>query len=452
MLGSSDFNFSRAGDGCSYVEQLNENIYYAQTQTFKRIGMFRSRLLQDAYKQKNLVEVVLPFILLMFLLGASFSAYYNNLLNFEATGSIRYNIKQYFETFHSGRGNGGVISGDYSRDNILYCRMQLFAEINNSASEPEDVLVPNGLDGRNDAWSEGGINYVNLKRNLAFVLDREMIPLMGLWITNIDPLANRAYDSPSIAPKLPIADASGYRLFLESLNEWLIQNYPENGYVIWEPAWEFNLYPWTNWGGAGGNRYWRIYPEDYEWAMSVIRTVLDNLPDRRISLAAHIVAWPSEEWNNRGKLRINGSSGGDVTIGYLNGIRYTDIWGISLYGEWDTNSGYDVDTLGVHGYIDWLFNSIVKQCSEDGDIGDTFIGLFEYNMPEELREMRSDILTNYTSNQLNLLAIEYIKYTYSKIPSHFTHLKMLSWWIPFGSDNQWETWKDQSQAYDGWKP
>ncbi len=388
-------------------------------------------------------------VLIFLMMGTTFALLQSTIL-IEVNGKIGYSPDAYLETFNSARGIGGIITDIYSRDQISYSRMQLFAEIDNSAANPEDVLVPNGLGygEKDDAWSEGGINYEYLKRNLAYLLDKGMLPLMGLWITNIDPLENRNYPIPDIAPKLPMANEAGYTLFLESLNTWLIENYPSNGYVVWEPAWEFNLWPWTNWGGAGGNRYWRLVPSDYENAMTNIRSVLDNLPDRRIFLASHIVVWSSEEWIARGKPRINGTD----SIGYLNGMKLCDFWGISLYGEWSLTSGNDVETLGVHGYVDWLFEKIIKQCAEDPDIGDKFIGTFEYNMPLQFFELRDDLLTDYTKEQLDTMAIDYINYSYSKVPEYFEHMKMFGWWIPFGSDSQWNAWKSGAEQYSVWVP
>jgi hypothetical protein len=374
-----------------------------------------------------------------------------------------------FQTFQSGKGNGGVLSGDYSRENIGIERMQLFAEINNSETDPEKILIPNGLGWgdpggqRDDSWSEGGINYPNLKRNIAHAFDRDMIAGVGLWITNIDPLEDRTYKNADVAPNLPVVNETGYRTFLYDLNNWILENYGDNprAYVLWEPCWEFNLWPFTNWNGAGGNRYWAIHPTNYKNAMITIRQVLDSLgPDRRIILSSHIVAWSADEWHKRGKLRINGSDGSPETVDYLNGMRECDVWGISLYGSWDNDEGYltdeqnlnDVKEKGIEGYIDWKFEKIIKQCAEDPDIGDTFIGTFEYNMPYEISELRTDLIPEYTEEELDQMATHYINYTYSKVPEYFDYIKYNGWWVPFGSDNQMNSWKYWSSYYDGYTP
>ncbi|EMR74192.1 hypothetical protein MCGE09_00065 [Thaumarchaeota archaeon SCGC AB-539-E09] len=399
-------------------------------------------------------KFLIALVYLVIILIGPVLAYSLSFVSLNSFGSVSYPPESRLMHFHSGRGILGYRDGIYTDDNILYCRMQLFAEINNEVSNVYNVLVPNGLGPgdpggqKNDAWSEGGINYANLLRNIAYVLDNGMVPLTGLWITNIDPLENRYYSVEEAAPNLPMADENGYRLLLTKLNDWLRTNYPTDGYIIWEPCWEFNLYPWTNWGGAGGNRYWALYPEDYENAMQIIRGVLDELPDRRIYLAAHIVSWSGDEWNVRGKQRISGGDGYPESVGYMNGMELCDLWGISLYGEWDIATDNDVKAMGTRGYVDWLFEKIIKQCAEDPDLGDTFIGTFEYNMPSEYRDLRDDLLAPWNEYYINQLSMAYIQQTYLNIPKYFDEIKMLGWWELFGSDDMWDAWKTSAAIYE----
>ena len=401
-------------------------------------------------------------ILIMFVIGASFAIVYDpNLI--ETRGTIDYSLESYLKTFHSGRGILGVTGGSYNRAHVLFARMQLSAEINNSATEPSEILVPSGgyYDGighmkiTDGSWSEGGINFENLKRNLAYCWDDGYVPVLALWITNIDPIEERVYAMDNIEdiPPQPMANLTGYVKFFTWLKEWMYQNGYENRYFMWEPCWEFNLYPWTNWGGAGIGRYWSIHPSSYENAMTLIMQAKSIVGFDNVKVAAHIIPWSADEWLKRGKLRINGTSGGSETVGYLNGMKQVDVWGISLYGAWNISwNDNDVVALGIHGYIDWLFEKIVKQCAEDQDIGDKFIGTFEYNMPWQILEMRDDLLTNYTKAQLEEMAKDYINYTYSKIPQFFDHIRMLEWWVPFGSDAQWDVWRYRTAQYNGWKP
>lgn len=389
-------------------------------------------------------------IIVMFLVGASFATvYYQKYLG--SRGTIGNSCESYLESFHSGRGIGGVLEGTYSRDQILFCRMQLFAEIDNTATVPEEVLVPNGLGygDRDDAWSEGGVNYVNLERNLAYVLDKGMIPDMGLWVTNIDLLENRNYIDPDQAPKLPVVNETGYRLFLESLNAWLVENYPSTGYVLWEPCWEFNLWGITNWGGAGGNRYWAIHPSDYYNAMKTIRSVLDSITDRRIYLVSHIIPWDYDSWLKRGKLRIDGTYMPEQ-VGYLRGIQECDYFTISSYIDRDDwADGVFSTTGGVSGhgtgtfYLHWYYENIFGQIANDTDIsanGTRFLGANEYNIGgmENGSPGNTTLFMNYTYTVL--------------VPQYFKYVKMLSWWVPFNTQEEWDTWNNMTQQYDGWQP
>lgn len=406
----------------------------------------------DRHRFGKKTKIALVLSITITLLISSSAAILSSSVIINSYGGIGndYSLETQLQSFHSGRGIGGVLDGLYSESNIRFCRMQLFAEIDNTATNPDDVLIPNGLDLRNDDYSEGGVNYVNLKRNIAYVLDRGMIPDVGLWITNLDPLESRqeleAYDDPNASGAgHPMANAAGYRLFLESLNAWLIANYPSNGYIIWEPCWEFNLYPWTNWGGAGGNRYWAIIPEDYENAMRTIRGVLDGLSDRRIYLVSHIIPWDADSWLARGKLRIT-----DDNIGYLRGIQYVDFLTISSYiekGNWA--DGVDSATGGLTGhgtgrtYMQWYFTNVVQQIATDPDIsvnGTRFLGMNEYNIGgiEEGSPGNMDAFITYTYTVL--------------VPQYFNYFKMILWWVPFNTQQEWNVWKNLATQYDGWHP
>jgi len=402
-------------------------------------------------------------ILLLFLVGASFATVYNSSL-IGTSGTIGYSSESYLDAFHTGRGILGITGGSYNRTHVLFARMQLSAEINNSATEPSEILVPSGgyydtfghMTITDNSWSEGGVNFENLKRNLAYCWDNGYVPVLALWITNIDPLEDRYYVTSNMEqdiPAQPMANLTGYKKFFNYLKTWMSSAGYSDKMIIWEPCWEFNLYPWTNWGGAGIGRNWRIHPSSYENAMTMIMEAKSVVGFDNVKVAAHIIPWSADEWLKRGKLRINGTSGGEETAGYLNGMKQVDVWGISLYGEWNISwNDNDVVALGAHGYIDWLFEKIVKQCAEDSDMGEKFIGTFEYNMPWQILEMRDDILTDYTKAQLEEMAIDYINYTYSKIPQFFDYIRMLEWWCPFVSDAQWNAWRYWTAQYDGWKP
>ncbi|EMR74194.1 hypothetical protein MCGE09_00067 [Thaumarchaeota archaeon SCGC AB-539-E09] len=384
----------------------------------------------------------------------------NTQISITSNGSLHYSVTGYLNSVHTSRGILGERDGYYNRSHTLYSRMQLSAEINNTANQPSDILIPSGgyyigpgqMRITNNAWSEGGINFENLKRNLAYCWDNGYLPILALWITNIDPLEERMYamSNTEDIPPQPIANFTGYVKFLTWLKEWMYDNGYSNRYLIWEPCWEFNLYPWTNWGGAGTGRYWSLEPTSYETAMTVIKNAKQQVDFPNIVIAAHIVSWSSEEWNARGKPRINGSSGGANTIGYMNGMELCDLWGISLYGEWDIATDNDVKAMGTRGYVDWLFEKIIKQCAEDPDLGDTFIGTFEYNMPLEFYELRDDLI-NYTKGEIDLMAIDFINYSYSKIPQYYGEMRMLGWWCPFDSDAQWEAFRVMAKEYDGWR-
>ena len=368
-----------------------------------------------------------------------------------------------FNDFHSGRGILGVLDGSYGRANILYNRMQLSAEINNSATEPSTILVPSGgyydavghMTITDDSWSEGGVDFDNLKRNLAYCWDNEYVPVMALWVTNIDPIADRNYamDNTDDIPPQPMASETGYIKFMTYLKDWMYANGYENEVIIWEPCWEFNLWPWTDWGGAGTGRYWALKPQNYYNAMQSIINAKDTTDFNNLIVASHIVSWSADEWYSRGKQRIDGTQGGSDTAWYLEGMKLADVWGISLYGEWDVDwNGNDMSTLGTEGYVDWKFEKIIRQCANDPDIGDKFIGTFEYNMPWQIYDLRTDELPQYTDEELDQMATQYINYTYSKIPENLNNIRMLGWWVPFGSDRQWDSWRHWSAYYDSYSP
>ena len=408
----------------------------------------QAETLKKIQKKGKVMRIGLAVFLILALLASSI--FYASALTVFYTpipsyGQINYAKEAFFtqlQQVHVGKGIGAVVSGSHTRDNIWFSRMQLFAEIDNTATDPMDVLVPNGAwyTSGGNYYSEGGVDYEHLLRNLAYCFDREMVAAMALWITNIDPLDARlnwdmyGYEDPDVAPKLPMANVAGYTTFLTALNNWILENYPnnKNAFVLWEPCWEFNLYPWTNWGGAGGNRLWALYPQYYEDAMTIIRSVLDTLPNRRIYLISHIVPWHAASWQERGKLRITGDN-----IGYLRGIQKADYLTISLYVNRD--NWIEQGTA----YVDWAFENVVKQIALDPDIGVygcEFLGTSEYNIDPMSVGSPPGYLT-------------FIEYSFNTIvPRYHEYLRMFGWWLPFNSAEEIATWNYWSSQYDGWTP
>jgi len=47
----------------------------------------------------------------------------------------------------------------------------------------------------------------------------------------------------------------------------------------------------------------------------------------------------------------------------------------------------------------------------------------------------------------------FMNYTYTVlVPQYFKYVKMLSWWVPFNTQEEWDTWNNMTQQYDGWQP
>ncbi len=417
------------------------------------------------------VFTVLAIVLILLLVSLAI-VIFSKPQRIPSPGTIKLKVPDFLNSFHSGRGIKGALDGDYNRSHLLYARIQLHAEINNTATCEEEILAPSGGywrtgdDGTkhfyitDGVWGEGGTGFENLKNRLAYCFDNGFVPDLGLWIVNIDPLQDRLRQNPDLPiygynsaffddpesleklPKLPMANETGYTKFFTYLKKWMDADGYGDRWIMWEPCWEFNLWPWTNWGGAGCSRNWAIYPPYYEEAMTRIKEARDKV-GANVLVAAHIIPWHEDEWVNRGRPRIDerGSTTG-LNIHYLKGIQQCDVWGISLYSEWDISwNNNDVKTLGIHGYIDWLFDKIIKQCAEDPDIGSKFIGTFECNVPWQMRELRTDLLTEYAAEELDAMACDYIEYMYTKVSEYSSYMRLLGWWVPFGSENQWDSWR-----------
>lgn len=376
-------------------------------------------------KLENLTVVILA----LSILASSFVyAIVGNTVQIQTHGSIDYeNIpqrKEYiFKHVAMGRGVLGIdgpypLGNGYNRSQILYCRFQIFDNLSDTGE-----LIPWASTGTTDVWSEGGCDYPHLIEHLDYVLNEGYVPVLALYIQNLEEVSQL-----------------GYKYFIGNLSKWLRTNYPGK-YVIWEPCWEFNLYPWTDWWHTWVEmRTAMILPWDYEEAMTKIRVAIDDVGADNILLAAHIIPWHSESWNENGKLRINGSSGGSDNAGYLRGIQKCDVVGVSLYTwteEW--NNGTSSPTAGTHGtgtyYIDWLWEDIIMQIATDPDLP-PFIGTFEYNIID-------------LSAQVSNVSL-FIEHSFSKIPQYAEYIHMFGWWVPFINQAQVDTWKYWATVYDGY--